>query len=519
MAHSLSLSDYVVIAIYLIGSLAFGLQFAFRQKSVEKYFLADRTAKWWAVGISLIAANLSAVSYLGEPAWLMQHDLQVDMYSLFMPLALPLVAYGFFPFLVRLRVISIYEYLEHRFSLSVRAAGSALFQLLRGGHLAAAVYIQGLMVCEFVRLPFWACVVMIGFVTGVYTVFGGMEAVLWTDVIQFFVLVGGLIASISAVMVSTHGSVAAIWHAAAVGGHTRMFNFHFSLTGINFWAVIISLVFINTIATYGSDQLMVQRLLTAGSEKKMRRSLYFGGLLNLCICVLLVLYGLSLVGYYQRTPSLKASLPKIDDVVPHFVSHVLPHGVAGLVIASVFAATMSSLSAGLNSLSTTSIIDFYRRFQKRKREAKTEMRAARIATLTWATLITVTALFIGKLGTIVQIVLILTGWFTGPILGMFMLGILSRRANTMGVLTGAIVGSVATGCISATSLHWIWYAPFGCGVTLMVGLAASCLPMARQTSSHSQGLTIYDIGRTLPDRAIVRDLPSNLVVEQSSSIS
>ena len=163
--------------------------------------------------------------------------------------------------------------------------GSALFQLLRGGHLAAAVYIQGVMVGEFVPVPLWVCVLFIGAITGMYTVLGGMEAVLWTDVMQFFVLVGGLVASIIAVLYSTHGSVSAIWIAASVGGHTRMFDFHFSLISMNFWAVIISLVVINTIATYGSDQLMVQRLLSAGSEKQMRRSLYFSGLLNLFICI------------------------------------------------------------------------------------------------------------------------------------------------------------------------------------------------------------------------------------------
>lgn len=197
MERHLSYLDYAIVIVYMIATVGIGLWFTRKQKSVETYFVANRSMHWWAVGISVIATNLSAILYLGGPAWLMEHDLQLDFYVLLAPLILPLVAHFFLPFLAQLKVISIYEYLEHRFGVAVRTVGSGLFLLLRGGWLATAIYTQSLLVSTFVPISMPMCVCVIGIVTAeFYTIFGGMEAVLWTDFMQFFVLMAGLMGRI-----------------------------------------------------------------------------------------------------------------------------------------------------------------------------------------------------------------------------------------------------------------------------------------------------------------------------------
>jgi SSS family transporter len=474
MHHHLSILDYAILVIYMIATVTLGLWFTRKQKSVETYFVANRSMKWWAVGISVIASHLSAISYLGGPAWLMEHDLQLDVYVLLAPLMLPIVAHVFLPFLARLRVISIYEYLEHRFGIGVRSFGSALFLLLRGGWIATAIYTQSLLVSTVVPVSMTSCVFIIGTVTALYTVFGGMEAVLWTDFMQFFVLMGGLVTMFIAVVITFHGDVGQMWQIVRDTGHTRAIDFTPSLTGINFWGMLISLVIINTLATNGSDQLVVQRLLTAGGEKEMRRSLYFSGLISIPVVVLLDLVGLALVAFYHTHPEHRAAMGNVDNAVPYFIQQVLPHGMAGLVIAGVFAATMSSLSSGFNSLGTATIVDFYERFRHRAGEKQeTHLWAARIATLVWAVGTTIAALFVSRLGTIVQIFMKINGWLTGPILGMFLLGTLARRPNSFGTLVGALLGTAAAGWASATNIHWLWYAPIGCLATMVSGYVLS----------------------------------------------
>ena len=472
---SFTVLDYAIVAVYIIASLLIGLRYAGKQKTVADYFVADRSARWWVVAISAIATGLSAISYLGVPAWVFHNDLQLNMAVFLLPLVMLLVIWLFVPLLARLRLMTIYEYLERRFNLGVRTFASALFLLLRGGWLATAIYTQSILLTEITNIPMWACVGIVGVLTAVYTILGGMQAVLWTDVMQFFVLVGGLIAILTSIVLSFHGDVGQIWNIAAAGGHTRMVNFDFTLVQITLWGIVIN-YFVEGVATYGSDQVMVQRFLTSRSPAEMRRSVMFTGLLTVPVVVLLALVGIALVAYYKVHPELSATLPKADRVMPHFVSNVLPSGVAGLVVAGVFAATMSTLSAGFNSLATATVIDFIQRFRRSApADPQSDVTMARWVTFAWAGASTVAAMWVGNLGSIVEIFGKINGFFAGPILGVFLLGILTRRAGGAAAMIGLFAGTSFTWWVTTTQTSWLWYAPAGCSATVLVGYVAGLI--------------------------------------------
>ncbi len=482
--------DYIVVAVYLAASVWLGLRFARGQKSLERYFVASRSAPWWAAGISVIAANFSAISYMGVPAWVYQHDLRLDMGVIWFPLQMLLVVYLFVPFMARLRLYTIYEYLEYRFGLSARLLASTLFVLVRGGHLAIAIYAQALALALVLHIPVIACIWISGAATTLYTVFGGIEAVLWTDVMQFFVLVGGMFVILAAVLMPFGFNPAEVWRIASEGGHTKMFSFDLNLTAeVTVWPIFLGNLVLN-VSSYGSDQVIVQRYFTAGSRKGMARAVLLNGFLTVPLVLLLDFIGLAFVAYYRANPALQSSLQKPDQVLPHFVTNVLPAPLPGLVIAGILAATMSTLSSGLNSLCTVTVVDFYKRLRQDREGGQESVATARWFTLAWGVAITFAAMYMNRLGQIVQGTLTVLGFLSGPLLGMFLLGILTRRANTVGVLTGAIIGTAITWAVSRTGVAWLWYGPVGCVATVAVGYPISFLRPAL-SSDQVNRLTLW----------------------------
>jgi SSS family transporter len=343
-------------------------------------------------------------------------------------------------------------------------------------HLAFAIYAQSLALSLLLHLPFVTCIWISGAATTLYTVFGGIEAVLWTDVMQFFVLVGGMFVILGAVLLPFHGNFAQIWHIASAGGHTRLMSFNFDFTTtVTIWALFIGNLVMN-MSAYGSDQVIVQRYFTAGSKKAMTRAVMLNGFLTVPLVLILNIIGLGFVAYYKSRPELRASLANPDQVLPHFVMHVLPAPLPGLVIAGILAATMSTLSSGLNSLCTVTMVDFYRRFvPQRDGNQAQDVRTARWFTLGWGLLITFSAMFMGRLGQIIEGSMKALGFLSGPLLGMFLLGILSRRPNSFGVLIGAACGTIAAAYAAHTNISWLWYGPVGCLATVLIGYPASLL--------------------------------------------
>ena len=471
--------DYGVVAVYLLATVLIGLRFARRQENVEDYFVAGRAAPSWAVAISAIATGLSAISYLGVPAWVYEHDLQLNVAILLLPVSAWLVVVLFVPLLARLRLMTIYEYLERRFNLAVRTFASGLFLVLRGGWLAVGILTQSLLLNALSGMPLWLCVGIVGVLTAVYTIFGGMEAVLWTDVMQFFVSVSGLVVMVVVVLVSFGGDAGQVLQISHDAGRTKLIDTTFSLTQISVWGILV-FTLVDNLATYGSDQVMVQRFLTSPSPRAMRRSVLLTGFMTIPVVGLLVLVGLCLGAYYDRHPELAATLTGPSQVVPHFVAHVLPRGVAGLVIAAVIAETMSTLSGGFNSLATATVVDFVQRFRRRApADPRSDLVLARWVTMAWALASTVAAVVLGLSRAdeqVVEVFLSISSLFTGPILGVFLLGILTRRAGGAAAMIGMTAGTLATWYVSSmTDVNWLWYSPTGFVTTFVVGCIAGLL--------------------------------------------
>jgi len=243
---------------------------------------------------------------------------------------------------------------------------------------------------------------------------------------------------------------------------------------LTFWGIFIGTM-VDNISTYGSDQVMVQRFLTSPDVKTMRRSVMFTGLLTVPVVILLAMVGLALFSYYHAHADLRATLSSSERVIPHFVLNVLPSGVSGLVVAGVFAATMSTLSAGFNSLATATVVDFVQRFRTHAPvNPKTDLHLARAVTIAWAVASTIAALFLNRIGKgIVETFGTISGLFTGPILGIFLLGILTKRTGAGAAMIAIVAGTAATWWVSTTPAAWVWYAPTGSFVTIAVGIFAS----------------------------------------------
>ncbi len=352
-----------------------------------------------------------------------------------------------------------------------------------------------------VGIPLWVALLILGGLTTLYTVFGGMKAVIWTDVMQFFVLMGGAIAVLVGVAMAFHWHLGAIWHTAShpppgpvpwlagksdTVNHTRLVSFGPGIYEMSIWIVMIS-TFLQVVGSYGSDQVLVQRYLATGSRKQMTASLIGGGLLTLPVNVILYGTGVFLVAYYHHflhAPghAWVGKLTNPNEVMTDFLSHGLTSSMGAIVIAGLFAGTMSSFSAGLNSLSTATYVDFLTRLGRKDKTEHRGVLHAKLVTFAWGLVIITGARLIGvgeKQDTIMKILNEVMSPFAGPLLGMFLLGMLSRRANGFGVIAGAAVGLVATVCvIRYTEIHWLWYPVVGTLGGLVAGyilsLVAGC---------------------------------------------
>ena len=490
---------FVILFSYLAVVMYIGFRSTKKQKSLEDFFLAGRTVPWWAAGVSIITADMSAISYVGAPAWVFQKDLRLAAGLFLFPVFMLVVVYLFLPVMARLKLFTIYEYLEKRFGLPSRLLASLMFILIVVGRLAVVIYTTSLILSVITGLPIGLCIWGLAGVTAAYTILGGMEAVIWTDVMQFCVLVFGMILILAVIVYAFGGHVGQIWSLAAQGGHTRMLDSNLFSLSLKTEVTLLGLVVggaVTNVAMYGSDQVIVQRYLTTGSKREMAKAVMFNGIVTLPVMGMLWLAGIGLAAYYAVHPALAATLTNPDQVVPHFITNALNPVVGGLIIAGVFAASMSTLSCGLNSLTTASMVDFYLRFrgQVPPDEASgasrltSDLSTARWYTLGWALTATVGAMFVDHLGTIIKAMGTINGFFVGPLLSVFLLGFLTTRANSFGAFGGAIIGTALTAVVatmpvdwlpsalqpsSVFPISWLWYGPVGCLLTMAIGYLLS----------------------------------------------
>jgi solute:Na+ symporter, SSS family len=495
---ALTTPDYVVLAVYTVVVVVIGSWLGKGQDSLAGYFLADRRVPWVVACVSIIATDLSAISYMGMPAWVYEKDLKFLFGSILTPVSFLLVVLVFVPIYYRLRVFTVYEYLEKRFHPLARTLAAVLFLFQRGVWMAAAIYIPSIALSAVAGLNLIACIITIGLVTTVYTMAGGMKAVVWTDFMQFIVMMGGLLFMIGIQLHSFGWDFGAVWTRAGElinpvtqAPHTVWIDWRMDLhTEATIWALLFFYMVYN-LGTYGTDQVVVQRYFTMKTQREIVWSVMSAGLLTIMVVFLLGIQGILLLVYYDGHPELAAGLSGADAVLPHFIVNVLPAGVRGLIFAAIFAATMSSVSSGLNSFATVGVMDLYRRhFGGAARSERHNFRVAKAGTLICGVLATAVAIWISTFETtILQTLVALSSKFIGPIAGIFMLGAFTKRANFAGVIAGTVCGLVASFIVDldfvAERVNWLWTAPMSSLVTFMVGYLVSILiPLKVQRPTH-----------------------------------
>jgi len=517
--------DYAVCLVYLAGITGFGSYFYFKgQRTAKEYFLAGRSMGWLPVGLALMATLTSGIGYLGQPAGSVKYGLITLWQLLAIPLSYPVVVYVFMPFYHRLGVYTPYEYLEKRFSVAVRALTSGLFIIWRITWMAAVIYAPALVlsIVSDGKIPLKASVIVMGILSTAYTALGGTKAVMWTDVVQFFVMFGGMFAAALTIVWMVPGGLPEIGSTLSAAGKLNFtatipawdsagllekFNLYL-FTDVTAMALIISAT-VGKLGNYCVDQAMVQRYLTSRNLQTARQ-----GFLCNCFAYCLYVVIMALVGAALFAFAKHFDFPKTlrnDQVFPYFIAHIMPVGIAGLLVAAVYAASMSSLTGGINSVITAFTNDFYNRFRFRRAnlddtsitaaEQRHYVKLGRITTLLLGLVETFLALYVGKMGDIFEISNKLINGFIGPLFGIFALGMFTRRAHTTPVLIGGLVGSLLTGLtifgeqlgLPSFDVGFMWPSTVGLVVTFAVGYAFSwALP---KSPNGSEQMTWWGVMR------------------------
>jgi solute:Na+ symporter, SSS family len=463
--------DFGIIGLYLVGITLFGLRFRKKQRSLRDYFLAGRDIPWWAIALSIVAAETSTLTIISIPG--LAYDTNLTFLQVIMGYVVGRVVISFvlLPQYFRGDLYTAYELIERRFGRGLRSLTAGLFLLTRAAAEGVRVYAVSIVVSIALGTGEVASIGIITALTVIYTFEGGLAAVIWTDVVQTAIYVGGTLVGLVTILHLVPGGWPAIHAAAASAGKLQVFDFRTSyLIPYTFWAGLIGGTFFTT-ASHGTDQLIVQRLLAARGLKQSATALISSGFAVLFQFALFLTVGIMLWAYY-RVPS--AVFGKPDRIYPTFIVTRMPHGISGLLIAAILAAAMSNLSAALNSLSSSAIMDFYARLRPQTDE-KTKMRLSRLATVAWALVLFALAwIALHKVGRVVEVGLQIASVAYGALLGVFLLGVLTRRANQTGAMVGMACGfSVDLYLWLGTKVPWTWWVMIGTTVTFAVGWMVS----------------------------------------------
>ena len=469
--------DFAIIAIYLAGITLFGLRFRKRQRTLRDYFLADRSIPWWAIALSIVAAETSTLTIISIPGLAYDTNLTFLQVVLGYLVGRIIISFVLLPHYFRGELYTAYELIERRFGRSLRSLTAGLFLITRAAAEGVRVYAVSIVVAIALGTGEVASIAIITALTLVYTFEGGLAAVIWTDVVQTVIYVGGTIVGVFTILHLVPGGWQAIHSVAAGAGKLQVFNFtpNFWLP-YTFWAGVLGGAFLTT-ASHGTDQLIVQRLLAARSQKQSVTALLTSGVAIFFQFALFLMVGVMLFVYY-RVPS--ANFEKADRIYPTFIVNQMPHGISGLLIAAILAAAMSNLSAALNSLSSTSMLDFYLRGNPQVDEQR-KLRLSRISTLIWAIILFgLAVLSLHKVSRVIEVGLSIASVAYGALLGVFLLGVLTRKANENGAVVGMGVGfAVSLFIWLKTPVPWTWYVAIGTAVTFAVGYLTSLLPKHR----------------------------------------
>lgn len=483
--------DYGVVFAYLALMVLIGFWTSSRQHSTNDYFKGGQRIPGWAAGFSIFGTQLSAITFMAIPAKTYATNWNYFFLLMTIIMVMPFIIRYFIPFFRKLDVTTAYEYLEKRFNYTARFLAALLYILLQVGRLAIVLLLPSIALTLVTGIDVSMCILIMGIITIFYTVMGGIEAVIWTDVAQVIILLGGALLCIILIPVQLNESFTGAWQNVREYEKLGIFDFRLTLEEPTFWVVIIGGIAIN-IVTYGSDQTVVQRYLTTRDEKTAVNSLRIGAWMTLPAALLFFTIGTLLFLFYREYPKeANIRLDSQDSIFPWYIVSQLPPGISGLLIAAIFAAAMSTLSSSINSVSTAFISDFYRKFAADRSE-KSYLLLARLITVVVGVIGTGLALVMAQWGIASlwdQFNMIL-GLFTGGIGGVFLLGIFFRKASAWGAVIGLILSGVIQYLVKEyTSLNLLMYAFTGCASCVVLGYLFSMI--FREEEKDLQGLTIH----------------------------
>ena len=473
---TLSPIDWVIFGGYLIVVFALGLAFARSQHTNEDYFVGGRRMNWWAVGVSLFATAFSSLSFVALPREGAYEDFHFFVTILFIPLVItPVLWFGFVPLYHRLGVTSVYAYLEIRFNQPLRRLGTVLFACYAIGWMGSMLYAVGLIlqaVLSLTDMQLTCTLIGVGLFAMAYTAIGGVRAVIWTDVLQTATLGGGMLAVFILAVGQVDGGWSTVVRLGAENGKFDMFNLRPDLAERGSFYAACAFGLFMYLPGYTTSQVTVQRYLCMSSLREARRSLVLNGVVVTLVSLLFFLVGTTLFAYYHQAGAAGfPELPKQDQLLPHFVSTALPQvGLTGLLVAGLFAAAMSTIDSGINSMTAVVVYDWLA-------GRKVGVGLSRLLCAGFGVTIIAAALLVPYLGEhVITIITKVSGTFLGLLLGVFLMGMLVPRANAWGALVGLASGSVSLAVVwTQTAIpHW-WYGLVTCVGTFVVGSAASYL--------------------------------------------
>ncbi len=477
---SLSAVDYAVIGVYLLAITAFGSWFARYQKTTRDYFLTDRSVPWWAICFTIVATETSTLTFIGIPAQAYGGNMTFLQLAVGYIIGRVLVSVLFIPAYFRGELFTSYELLQRRFGTQVKTLAAVIFLITRSLADGIRLFTTALVISIVTQVPVTWVVIVLGAAMIVYTMRGGVSAVIWTDVVQMFVYLAGAGAVAVALLNRIPGGWAEVARVGQETGRFAMLDPAFDLSKpYTIWAGLLGGVAL-TLSTHGTDQYLVQRLLSARSAKEAARGLVLSGFIVFAQFVLFLLIGVMLFAYYQHVP-LPQTLTRADQILPIFVVSELTNGLAGFIVAAIVAA---ALSPSLNAMAATTVSDFYLPYINPAADQATQMRVAKRATVAWG--IVQLAVAIGAQWmqrSVLDAGLAVLSFASGSVLGAFLLGTLVPRVSGRDTFLGMLAGlAVMTAVWWATPVAFTWYVLIGAVTTCVVALAASLVRPAPATA-------------------------------------
>jgi SSS family solute:Na+ symporter len=464
--------NWSILIVYILGNLFLGWVLSKNISTADDFYVGRKTTPWWAIGVSVIATYVSALSFLGAPAWSYTDGLSVIAIHLNYPIVIFLVITFFLPFFYNSGVASIYEYQERRFGPKARGLISAIWLTSQALTSAAILYATSLVLEFITGIDVVTAIVIVTTIALIYTAMGGITAVIWTDVIQSAILFIGAFIILFALIDKMPTSMAETLSSLKAADKLQALDFNFEWTKVTTaWSGIIAMTLYHT-TVYGTNQMMVQRTLAAKNIGDAKKSYLLMGFSAFFIYFLFIIMGVLFYAYYGGR-----EFENGNTIILEFAAEYGMPGLMGIIAAAVMAASMSSLDSAFNSLSTISTLDFYQKYFRKNESPEHYLKVTRLFTVFWAVVIIIPAIMYSKsTGSILETLSKVGSYFVGAQLGLFALGFFSKHATERGVLVGTVIGFLAVWATATqTEIAWPWYCAIGALTNYVFSTIASLL--------------------------------------------